>query len=170
MMRMVFLAALALALDGAAMAQAPGQTPPGEEPVKPYVPSDANAGAVPFAGDNMFKALHGVEGIDRIVTAMLAAVRADPRTADIFRAADEVRLHRTLVEQVCYVAGGPCRYSGMDMKTAHHRMGLQAADFNILVEHLERAMDKEGVPFRDQARLLAKFAPMKRAVVDQAQN
>jgi hemoglobin len=58
----------------------------------------------------------------------------------------------------------------MDMKTAHQHMGLQAHDFNAVVEHLEGAMDKEGVPFNIQARLLAKLAPMKPAVVDASQN
>jgi hemoglobin len=138
-----------------------------EQPVKPYVQSDANAGATPFADDHIFKALHGMEGIDRIVTVMMTENETDPRTADFFKASDLERLHRTLVEQFCYVTGGPCHYSGMDMKEAHAHMGVKAGDFNALVEHLEDAMNKEGVPFRDQAKVLAKFAPMKKPVVDE---
>lgn len=157
---------LTLIIGLLAASAAVAQAPPGEEPVKPYVQADANAGATPFRGDEMFKALHGREGIERIVTGMMDANRSDPRTADFFRAADLVRLHRTLVEQFCYVAGGPCRYSGMDMKGAHAHMGVQETHFNALVEHLEAAMTKEGVPWRVQARLLAKFAPMKPDVVD----
>jgi hemoglobin len=151
-----------LAVTGAA-----AQTPPGEQPVKPYVQSDANASAKPFEGDHMFKALHGLEGIDRIVTQMMDENSNDPRTADIFRAEDKARLHRTLVEQFCYLAGGPCHYTGMSMKQAHEHMGVQTKDFDALVEHLEHAMAKEGVPFRDQAKLLGKFAPMKRIIVDE---
>jgi hemoglobin len=160
----------ALLIGLAAATAAGAQTPQGEEPVKPYVQSDANAAAAPFKGDRMFMALHGLEGIDRIVTRMMDANRSDPRTADIFRAADMIRLHRTLVEQFCYVAGGPCRYTGMSMQQAHEHMGVQAKDFDALVEHLEHAMDQEGVPFRDQAKLLAKFAPMKRIMVDEDRN
>jgi hemoglobin len=37
---------------------------------------------------------------------------------------------------------------------------------NILVEHLQHAMDREGVPFAAQNRFLAKLAPMKRDVVE----
>jgi hemoglobin len=109
-------------------------------------------------------------GIDRIVSGMMAENQSDPRTADFFKAADLERLHRTLVEQFCYVAGGPCHYTGMDMKTSHTHMGVRAKEFDALVEHLEDAMNKEGVPFRDQAKLLAKFAPMKKAVVDENPN
>jgi hemoglobin len=141
-----------------------------EQPVKPYAQSDANAGAAPFVGDHMFKALHGLEGINRIVSSMMAENQSDPRTADFFKAADQERLHRTLVEQFCYVAGGPCHYTGMDMKMAHAHMGVREKDFDALVEHLEDAMTKEGVGFRDQAKLLAKFAPMKKPTVDENPN
>ena len=44
----------------------------------------------------MYKAQHGKEGIDRIVDSLITSLRTDPRTADIFRASDFERLHRTL--------------------------------------------------------------------------
>jgi hemoglobin len=159
-----------IALFAAALLVAPFSAQAAEQPVAPYVQSDANAGAAPFKGDHMFEALHGMAGIDRIVSGMMAENQSDPRTADFFKAADLERLHRTLVEQFCYVAGGPCHYTGMDMKTSHTHMGVRAKEFDALVEHLEDAMNKEGVPFRDQAKLLAKFAPMKKAVVDENPN
>jgi hemoglobin len=141
-----------------------------EQPVAPYRQSDANAGTAPIPGDQVFKALHGKAGVDRIVATLIASLRSDPRTADIFAASDLERLQRTLSEDVCYVSGGPCPYTGMDMTAAHRHMGLQEHHFNALVEMLEAAMTKEGVPWNSQARLLAKFAPMKPQVVDASQN
>ena len=141
-------------------------TMPGEEPVDAYTPSDANAGATPFAGAEMFDAFGGKAGIARIVKDMLDQSFSDPRSSDIFKAHDRARLQRTLIEQFCYILGGGCAYTGRDMKTTHRDMGLQASDMNILVEHLQLAMDKEGVPFAVQNRFLAKLAPMKRDVVE----
>jgi len=161
-----FLILLGLLAPAAALAQVPA----GEQPVAPYAQSDANAGAEPFKDDRVFKALHGLPGIERVVTRLIDQSRTDPRTADIFRTIDPARLHRTLVEQLCYLTGGPCHYTGMSMKQAHQHMGLQAKDFDTLVEHLEHALDAEGVPFREQAKLLAKLAPMKRIVVDEDRN
>jgi hemoglobin len=134
--------------------------------VAPYVQSDKNAGTTPIPGDAVYKSLHERAGIDRIVVDLIARCQEDPRIADIFKGTDLVRLHRTLVEQLCFISGGPCHYSGRDMATAHKDMGLQNHDFNALVEDLQAAMDKEGVPFRDQNRLLAKLAPMQRVTVD----
>ena len=141
------------------------QAVPGEDPVDPYPQSNANAGATPFAGDAMLRAFHGRAGIDRIIDDLVTRNVADPRISDIFKAQDMVRLRRTLKEQFCYILNGGCDYTGRDMTSSHKDLGLQVADFNALVENLQVAMQKEGVPYRAQNRLLAKLAPMKRTTV-----
>ena len=136
-----------------------------EKPVDPYTQSNANAGARPFTGEQMLAAFHGREGVARIVDDTLDRSVADPRLTDIFRATDMERLRRTLKEQVAYLLGAPVDYSGRDMKTTHKDQGVNTAEFNILVEHMQLAMDKEGVAYRHQNQLLSKLAPMKRDVV-----
>jgi hemoglobin len=137
-----------------------------EKPVAPYEQSNANAGTTPIEGTTVFEAMHGREGIQRIVDDLVARSVADPRIADIFVNHDMDRLRRTLGEQVCYIAGGPCTYTGRTMVAAHADLGVRTMDFNALVEHLRDAMDKEGVPFAQQNRLLAKLAPMHRHIVE----
>lgn len=136
-----------------------------EKPVAPYAMSNANAGAAPIEGTAVFDALHGKEGIARIVAGTVSRGAADPRTAEIFINHDLERLRRTLAEQICYIAGGPCTYTGRTMAAAHADLGVQTRDFNALVEHLRAAMDAERVSFAMQNRLLAKLAPMHRDVV-----
>jgi hemoglobin len=156
-------------LLAAALAATPPENPspthPDEEAVEPYVPADANAGATPFEGDAMLRAFHGREGIARIVDELVDRSLADPRIKDIFAANDKARLRRTLKEQFCFILNGGCAYTGRDMTATHKDLGLQNADFNALVEHLQAAMDREKVPFRAQNRFLAKLAPMQRPIV-----
>lgn len=140
--------------------------PPGEEPVAPYAISDANAGATPATDPRLMDAFRGRAGIERIVADLVRRSEADPRISDIFKSGDMVRLRRTLAEQFCYLLGGGCAYTGRTMRDAHKDMGLQTADLNALVEHLQSAMRAEGVPFWAQNRLLAKLAPMRRLVVE----
>lgn len=142
-----------------------GATPPGEQPVDPYVMSDANAGATPIDSAGLMAAFNGREGVARIAAATIDRSAADPRIADIFKNHDLLRVKRTLAEQFCYLLGGGCAYTGRDMTATHKDLGLQVADFNALVEHLHDAMDAEGVPFAAQNRLLAKLAPMMRMMV-----
>ncbi|MEY4555623.1 MAG: hypothetical protein RL093_742 [Pseudomonadota bacterium] len=158
------LAAAAAAFALPAVAQDPAHRP-GEEAVDPYTVAEANAGVAPFEGTEMLEAFHGREGSDRIVDGMLGRSVADPRTAGVFAATDMVRLRRTLKEQFCYILNGGCTYTGRSMQDAHDDIGLQPADMGALVEHLQDAMDAEGVPFRTQNRFLAKLAPMRRDVV-----
>lgn len=136
-----------------------------EKPVDPYLQSNANAGAAPFAGEQLLAAFHGREGVVRIVDDLVDRSVADSRIAEIFKATDLVRLRRTLKEQIAHLLGAPVDYTGRDMKSVHKDQGINTAEFNALVENLQIAMDKEGVPFRAQNQLLSKLAPMKREVV-----
>jgi hemoglobin len=131
----------------------------------PALAADGDAGATPLPNDAVFKAFHGQEGVERVANTLIDKSMADPRISDIFKGQDIPHLKKMLSEQFCYLLDGPCRYTGKDMKTAHKDMGLQMSDFNALVEDLQYAMDKEGVPFRAQNKLLAKLAPMERVVV-----
>ncbi len=139
--------------------------PAGEEPVDPYAQSNANAGAIAFEGDGMWKAFHGAAGVARIVDDLVKRSEADPRISEIFEGGDMVRLRRTLNEQFCFILNGGCAYTGRAMRDAHKDLGLQHADMAALVENLQTAMRKENVAFFAQNRFLAKLAPMKRDVV-----
>ena len=148
-----------------AAAQTASPVPAGEEAVDPYTVSNANAGAQPFAGTEMLAAFHGREGIGRIVDDLVDHVQTDDRLSEIFKASDFVRLRRTLKEQVCYILNGGCEYTGRDMKKVHEDHGIVTAEFGALVELLQDAMNREGIAFGAQNRLLAKLAPMKRDTV-----
>lgn len=147
------------------LAQAPHHLP-GEEAVDPYLAGNANAGPRRITDPAVLAAFHGRDGIRRVVNDLVETSAADPRISDIFKATDLVRLRRTLFEQLCYLMGGGCDYTGRDMASSHKDQGLQPSDMNALVENLQRAMDRERVPFAAQNRLLAILAPMKRDIVE----
>jgi hemoglobin len=154
-----------LSLIAFAVATATASVPPGEQPVAPYTQSDANAGATPLPGTATWKAFHEQPGVDRIVDRMVELSVADPRISEIFKGQDLLRLRRLLKEQLCYILGGRCPYSGRTMAESHKDLGIQTKDMNALVENLQKAMAAEHVPFFAQNRLLAKLAPMKPDVV-----
>lgn len=139
---------------------------PGEEPVDAYEAKAENAGAKPFEGDAMAKAFGGQDGIRRIVGRFAALNFGDPVIGEIFAGNDRARFERTFFEQLCYILGAGCIYTGRDMRASHKDMGVQQADMNRLVENLQKAMAAEGVSFQAQNRLLAKLAPMRRDVVE----
>ena len=137
----------------------------GEFPVEAYVEDDANAGAKPFENAKLAEYFGGQDGIRKIAERTVELSVNDPRIAAIFVSRDTVRLKRTLFEQFCYLLNAGCNYTGRDMASAHADMGVKMADLNALVEHLQRAMHENDVPFTAQNRLLAKLAPMSKDVV-----
>ncbi|WP_313116970.1 group I truncated hemoglobin [Ectopseudomonas guguanensis] len=116
--------------------------------------------------DSLYRALGEEPGIVRIVEGMLLGSARDPRIARHFRDIDIERLREKLIEQLCFESGGPCVYTGDSMEESHKGMRLTPSDFNALVEHLQDAMDAEGVPTPAQNRLLARLAPMRGQVID----
>ena len=71
-----------------------------------------------------------------------------------------------LVNQICEASGGPCKYAGKDMKSAHTGMGVSGADFDALVEDLVWALDKLKVGKTEKSELLAALGPMKSDIVE----
>ncbi|MGD0191978.1 MAG: group 1 truncated hemoglobin [Rhizomicrobium sp.] len=115
--------------------------------------------------DALYGDLGQKDGIAKIVDAATANFLADDRIKATFDNTNIDRFKGLLVSQLCVVAGGPCVYKGHTMQEAHKGLHLTNADFNALVEDLQRGMDTAGVPFRVQNRLLARLAPMHEDVV-----
>jgi len=137
----------------------------GEFAVDPYPQTNDNAGAKPFSDNNMPTQFGGQDGIRKITNRLVDLSIDDPRISEIFKGQDMVRLRRTLFEQFCYILAAGCDYTGRDMRSAHADMGLERSDLNALVENLQKAMAEQKIPFAAQNRLLAKLAPMERAVL-----
>jgi len=125
-----------------------------------------------FAADkSLYDRLGGKPAITAVVDEFVSRVAADSRINGFFKAtaADPARLAKfkaNLVDQICQGSGGPCKYMGKDMKTAHAGMGISDADFNALVEDLVGALDKFKVPTKEKNDLLGILGPMKPDIVE----
>jgi hemoglobin len=112
----------------------------------------------------VFKDFGELPGLTALMEDFMAQLLADPRTRPFFEQADQTLIKKHLTEQFCVILGGPCTYTGRDMKTVHAGLGINRAEFNALVEDLQIAMNKHHVPFHAQNKLLAKLAPLHRDI------
>ncbi len=113
----------------------------------------------------LYEQLGGKPAITMVVHDMLANVVADNRINHYFARTNIPHLQMELVSQICEVTGGPCKYTGLNMQQAHKGMNLKTADFNALVEDLQKSMNSNSVPLGLQNQLLAILAPMEPDVV-----
>lgn len=120
-----------------------------------------------FAADrSLYDRLGGQGAIQAVVTKFIGNVGADKRINGYFANADLKKLNKLLVEQVCAASGGPCTYSGRDMKTTHKGMKVTTAAFNALVEDLVSALDTFNVPEKEKGELLSVLGPMNKDIVE----
>src|SRR5262245_58761893 len=70
--------------------------------------------------------LGGYKAIQAVVDAAIKNIAADRRINRFFKGANIPRLRRQLADQICAASGGPCVYTGRDMKSAHAGMGIQS--------------------------------------------
>ena len=103
--------------------------------------------------------------LDRLVDDFVNRAVKDPRIGAHFKDTKPAALKESLADQFCQLSGGPCKYEGADMKSAHADMQINKGHFHALVEVLQSAMDAQGIPFSQQNRLLALLAPMHRDII-----
>lgn len=113
----------------------------------------------------VFEQFGGKPGLIALMDDFMANLMADPRTQPFFANVDREHIKAELVDQFCVILDGPCTYTGKNMEQTHRGLDIHRSQFNALVEDLQKAMDKHGIPFRAQNKLLAKLAPMHREVV-----
>ena len=73
---------------------------------------------------SLYERLGGYNAIVAVVDDFVANVAADKRINKFFAKANIGRLKARLVEQICQGTGGPCTYTGGDMRSVHAGMGI----------------------------------------------
>jgi hemoglobin len=93
-------------------------------------------------------------------------VAADTGINGRFATFDIRKLKGHFVDQVCMTTGGPCIYSGRDLKTTHTGIKIFNGDFGALVEDLVKALDMFKVLTREKGELLGHLGPIKKDIVE----
>jgi hemoglobin len=110
---------------------------------------------------SLYWRLGGSDAINAAVDETIKISKADPRLAGRLSGACAPKLK----EQLCAGTGGPCTYTGRDMKTAHTGLKITEAEFGAVAENLVKVLDAFKVPEKEKNELVGLIAPMKGEVV-----
>ena len=127
--------------------------------------ADTASAASASAAGSLFLRLGGMDAITAVIDDFVANVAADTRINKRFAKTDIPHLKQMLVEQVCQATGGPCTYTGKNMRDAHKGMKITEAEFNALVEDLTKSLDKFSVKEQEKTELLTALGGMKADIV-----
>lgn len=115
---------------------------------------------------SLYERLGGMDAIVVVVEAFRDRVAGDDRINRKFARSDLARLRQELIDQVCEVAGGPCKYTGRSMKEAHAGMGVTSGEFDALVQDLVTTLNQFKVGEQEQQEILGVLGPLKSEIVE----
>lgn len=123
----------------------------------PASPPEAPPAEPAPASRSLYERLGGKPMVARIAAEISKHTTTDPRIKERFFSIDPDDLRRLVIEFMCAVSGGPCEYTGRDMKTSHERMDLVQEEVDVFVEGLAVGLDRLKVADREKRELLDAF-------------
>jgi hemoglobin len=76
------------------------------------------------------------------------------------------KIRNHVIEQFCVATGGPCVYTGRDMRTTHAGLGITEAEWNAGANHLVAALDKYKVDEKSKTEVIAFVSTLKKDIVE----
>jgi hemoglobin len=118
---------------------------------------------------SLYQRLGGYDAISAVVKDLAMRLATDKQLGVYCKGRSNDsrnKLIAHITEFVCSATGGPCIYTGRDMKTAHEGLGISESDWNRFVELTKETLNKFKVPAKEQQEFLQAVAPLKDVIVE----
>jgi hemoglobin len=76
------------------------------------------------------------------------------------------RIRQHILDQFCAATGGPCVYTGREMKTSHMGLGITNTQWDAAAKHLVASLDKYKVPEKEKGEVLTFVTSLKKDIVE----
>ena len=114
---------------------------------------------------SLYDAIGGRASLVVAVDVFYRRVLADPDLSQFFPGGVGDRHRAYLVTFLGDALGGPSRYRGRDIATAHRGLRITDANFDRVAGHLDATLDELGVPRHLTDRIIGIAAGLRSAVV-----
>jgi hemoglobin len=115
---------------------------------------------------SLYDRLGGLDMINALTESWVARVGGDDRANQKFVRTDIPRLKKEVADQLCEATGGPCAYTGRSMRETHAGMQTTAGEFDVVMGHLDAALDELNIPKAEQDELVDLLRPMRADIVE----
>lgn len=117
----------------------------------------------------LYQRLGGYDAIAAVSDDFIGRLAADKQLARFLSGLSDDskgKLRQHLVDFLCKATGGPCVYTGRDMKTSHKGLGINESDWQAGVNDLIATLDKFKVPQKEKDEVVAAVAGLKGDIVE----
>src|ERR1051325_10540580 len=118
---------------------------------------------------SLYQRLGGYDAIAAVTDDFIGRLATDKQISRFFvgHSQDSLKkIRQHVVDQLCAATGGPCIYTGRDMKTSHKGMGITEAEWNQAAALLVQTLDKFKVPAQEKSEVLAAVSALKKDIVE----
>ena len=115
---------------------------------------------------SLYERLGGVDAITAVARAFEDRAAKDDRINQKFARTNLERLTKEFVDQLCQDTGGPCTYTGLDMRRAHTNMGVTSGEWDAFMEDFVATLNALNVGKAEQDELLNDLRPMRAEIVE----
>jgi len=117
---------------------------------------------------SLYQRLGGYDAIAAVTDDFIGRLATDPSLKRFFVTHNKeglTRIRQHVIDFLCNATGGPCAYTGQDMKTAHTGLNITEDDWNNSVKHLTATLDKFKVPDKEKGEVLGAISALKGDIV-----
>lgn len=118
---------------------------------------------------SLYQRLGGYDAIAAVSDEFIKRLATDEQEKRFFIGFSDdskARIRQHIVDFICKAAGGPCLYTGRDMKTAHAGSGVTKADWDRTLKIFGEVLDKFQVPDQERKDIAAAIGPLEKDIVE----
>lgn len=125
----------------------------------------------PEGDKSLYDRLGGLQGISLVVSDFMEDFMADelifanPKVKERKTSEHKPFIRYHIISMVCEATGGPCQYTGKDMKTAHDGLNVTEREWDRMVEILANTLEEHNVPGRETQELFEILGATKDDIV-----
>ncbi len=121
------------------------------------------------AQDSLYKRLGGYDALAAVTDDFIGRLATDKSLGKFFVGLSndsKAKVRQHVIDFLCKGTGGPCAYTGRDMKTVHTGLNITKKEWDAGVKHLVATLDKFKVPMKEKGEVLAAVGPLEKDIVE----
>lgn len=118
---------------------------------------------------SLYERLGGYDALAAVTDDFAARLVTDKKLNRFFVGLSDdsmKRLRQHVIDFLCGATGGPCAYTGRDMKTVHTGLEISEEEWDLSARHLVATLDKFKVPEKEKMEVLTAVNGLKKDIVE----
>src|SRR5687767_4428950 len=118
---------------------------------------------------SLYSRLGGYDALAAVTDDFIGRLAGDKNLGKFFVGLSndsKTKVRQHVIDFLCKATGGPCAYTGRDMKLVHTGLGITKGEWDASVKHLVATLDKFKVPAKEKGEVLAAVGPLEKDIVE----